>query len=90
MGKIEDLMVYTKLIVLTIISIVLITHGTTDFNTFIESMTLDIEQSSFFSILIVSSLTFVAFEGFQLVINAVNEMINPEKNIPQQFIVQFL
>jgi len=83
MGKIEDLMVYTKLIVLTIISIVLMTHGTTDFNTFIQNMTLDLEQSSVFSILIVSSLTFVAFEGFQLVINAVNEMTNPEKNIPR-------
>ncbi|WP_055437140.1 APC family permease [Lacinutrix algicola] len=83
MGKIEDLMVYTKLVVLTIISIVLMTHGTTDFNTFIENMTLDLEQSSIFSILIVSSLTFVAFEGFQLVINAVNEMTNPEKNIPR-------
>jgi len=83
MGKIEDLMVYTKLIVLTIISIVLMTHGTTDFSTFIENMALDLEQSSIFSILIVSSLTFVAFEGFQLVINAVNEMTNPEKNIPR-------
>ncbi len=83
MGKIEDLMVYTKLIVLTIISIVLMTHGTSDFNTFINNMALDLEQSSVFSILIVSSLTFVAFEGFQLVINAVNEMTNPEKNIPR-------
>ncbi len=83
MGKIEDIMVYTKLVVLTIISIVLMTHGTTDFNTFIDNMALDLEQSSVFSILIVSSLTFVAFEGFQLVINAVNEMTNPEKNIPR-------
>jgi amino acid transporter len=33
--------------------------------------------------LIISSLTFVAFEGFQLVINAVNEMDEPEKNIPK-------
>lgn len=83
MGKIEDLLVYTKLIVLIIISIVLMTHGTTDFNTFVENMALDLEQSSIFSILIVSSLTFVAFEGFQLVINAVNEMTNPQKNIPR-------
>ncbi|QRM90743.1 amino acid permease [Lacinutrix sp. WUR7] len=83
MGKIEDLMVYTKLVVLTIISVVLMTHGTTDFNTFLENMALDLEHSSILSILIVSSLTFVAFEGFQLVINAVNEMTNPEKNIPR-------
>lgn len=83
MGKIEDLMVYTKLIILTIISVVLINHGTTDFGSFIKNMTLDLEHSGLFSILIVASLTFVAFEGFQLVINAVNEMTNPEKNIPR-------
>ncbi len=83
MGKIEDLMVYTKLIVLTIISIVLMQHGTTDFETFIDNMALDAKNSSVFSILIVASVTFVAYEGFQLVINAVNEMIKPEKNIPR-------
>jgi len=83
MGKIEDLMVYTKLVVLTIISIVLMQHGTTDFGTFISNMALDAETSSVFSILIVASLTFVAYEGFQLVINAVNEMTKPEKNIPR-------
>ena len=83
MGKIEDLMVYTKLVVLTIISFVLMQHGTTDFGTFIDNMVLDAEKSNVFSILIVASLTFVAYEGFQLVINAVNEMTNPEKNIPR-------
>lgn len=83
MGKIEDLMVYSKLIVLTIISFVLMQHGTTDFGTFIENMVIDTKTTSIFSILTVASLTFVAFEGFQLVINAVNEMTNPEKNIPR-------
>ena len=83
MGKIEDLMVYTKLIVLTIISVVLMQHGTTDFTTFIDNIALDAKNSSILSILIVASLTFVAYEGFQLVINAVNEMTNPEKNIPR-------
>ncbi|MDX1351356.1 MAG: APC family permease, partial [Putridiphycobacter sp.] len=56
---------------------------TTDFETFIENMAFDVENSNFFSILIVASLTFVAYEGFQLVINAVNEMTNPDKNIPR-------
>ena len=83
MGKIEDLMVYTKLVVLTIISVVLMQHGTTDFGTFIDNMALDAENSSVFTILIVASLTFVAYEGFQLVIHAVDEMDNPEKNIPR-------
>ena len=83
MGKIEDLMVYTKLVVLTIISVVLMQHGTTDFGTFMGHMVLDAEKSGIFNILIVASLTFVAYEGFQLVINAVNEMAKPEKNIPR-------
>jgi len=83
MGKIEDLMVYTKLVVLTIISVVLMQHGTTDFGTFIDNMALDAENSGILSILIVASLTFVAYEGFQLVIHAMDEMNQPEKNIPR-------
>ncbi len=81
MGKIEDVMVYTKLVILTIISIILMQNGTTDFGTFMENMALDAQNSSVFSIIIVASLTFVAYEGFQLVIHAMNEMTNPSKNI---------
>ncbi len=83
MGKIEDLMVYTKLIILTFISIVLIQNGQSDFNTFMHNMVVDAKDASVLNILIVASLTFVAYEGFQLVINAVNEMEQPEKNIPR-------
>ncbi len=82
MGKIEDLMVYTKLIILTIISIILINYRSIDMQTFIHNMHDDFENTSIMNILIVASLTFVAYEGFQLVINAVNEMKNPEKNTP--------
>ena len=81
MGKIEDVMVYTKLVILTIITIILMQNGTTDFGTFMENMALDAQNSSVFSIIIVASLTFVAYEGFQLVIHAMNEMTNPSKNI---------
>lgn len=83
MGKIEDLMVYTKLVILTIISFILIRHGNTDITTFLQNMAVDAGGSDFVSIIIVASLTFVAYEGFQLVINAVNEMTNPDKNIPR-------
>ncbi|MET2985953.1 APC family permease [Aureibaculum conchae] len=83
MGKLEDLMVYTKLLILTIISGVLISNGNTTFEVFIDNFAKDVESSSILSILIVSSITFVAYEGFQLVINAVNEMSNPDKNIPR-------
>lgn len=83
MGKIEDIMVYTKLVLLSIISFVLMKHGETSFSNFIDTMAVDAEKSSILNILIVASVTFVAFEGFQLVINAVNEMKNPDKNIPR-------
>ncbi|WP_295420680.1 APC family permease [Sulfurovum sp.] len=83
MGRIEDLMVYTKLLILLIISVALIYYGKTDFHTFTQMFIKDFEQSSAMNIVIVASVTFVAYEGFQLVINAVNEMEDPEKNIPK-------
>ncbi len=83
MGKIEDLMVYSKLVILLIISVILIKFRTIDTRVFIHNMQQDLERSNFMDILIVASLTFVAYEGFQLVINAVNEMKNPEKNTPR-------
>jgi len=83
MGRIEDLMVYTKLAILFIVSILLMQHGQTNFDSFINQMIKDAENARLLHILIVASITFVAYEGFQLVINAVNEMTNPEKNIPR-------
>ena len=83
MGKIEDLMVYVKLIILLIISGALIYFGNTNLNTFLSTLKRDFANSSILSILTVSSITFVAYEGFQLVINAVKEMDKPEVNIPR-------
>lgn len=78
MGKIEDIMVYTKLVVLLFISGLLAGKGS------IEKMKPIFEESTTLSsIVIVASLTFVAYEGFQLVIHAYNEMDNPKKNIPR-------
>lgn len=79
MGKIEDIMVYTKLVILTIISFVLINNSQTTLPVLLQNNS----DTSILSILIVASITFVAYEGFQLVINAVSEMENPEKNIPK-------
>ncbi len=79
MGKIEDIMVYTKLVILAIISFVLINNSQTTLPTLLQHQ----GQTGILSILIVASITFVAYEGFQLVINAVNEMESPEKNIPR-------
>lgn len=83
MGKIEDFMVYLKLIILFIISAFLIYYGKTDFKTFTQTLARDFENSKFMHILVVSSITFVAYEGFQLVINAVRDMENPDRNIPR-------
>jgi amino acid transporter len=78
MGKIEDWMVYTKIILLLFISGLLAGKGR------LENFTpLWDSNSTLISILIISSITFVAFEGFQLVIHAYNEMDRPEKNIPR-------
>ena len=79
MGKIEDLMVYTKLIILIVISVALANSSETTLPILFKGSL----SVSFLSILMVSAITFVAYEGFQLVINAVNEMENPKKNIPR-------
>jgi len=79
MGKLEDIMVYTKLIILIIISFVLINNSQTTVPVLLQNN----GDVSILTILMVASITFVAYEGFQLVINAVNEMEEPEKNIPK-------
>ena len=79
MGKIEDIMVYSKLIILSIISFVLINNSNTTLPILLENN----DDFNILSILIVASLTFVAFEGFQLVIHAMNEMTNPTSKIPK-------
>lgn len=79
MGKIEDVMVYAKLVILAVISIVLIGNSQTSLPVLWDRA----QDVSLLAVFIVASLTFVAYEGFQLVINAVNEMDAPEKNIPR-------
>jgi amino acid transporter len=83
MGKIEDIMVYTKLAILVAISAVLIRFGSPDFTDLLKSFAHDAGNTGVLNILIVASITFVAYEGFQLIINAISEMKQPEKNIPR-------
>lgn len=84
MGKIEDLMVYTKLLILLAISIALMSSSDTSLPQLLELQQADSSNRvTLVSILIVASITFVAYEGFQLVINAVNEMSDPQRNIPR-------
>ncbi|NPA59038.1 MAG: amino acid permease [Epsilonproteobacteria bacterium] len=83
MGKIEDIMVYSKLIILFVISVVLMVFADIDTHSFMSMIQNDMNMPLFINILMVSSITFVAYEGFQLVINGVNDMQNPDKNIPK-------
>ncbi len=78
MGKIEDILVYLKLSILFGISVLLADKGD------IQNI-LPIFNNGFnvIDIIIVASITFVAYEGFQLVIHATNEMRDPDKNIPR-------
>lgn len=77
MGKLEDLIVYAKLIILLIISVLLAEKGN------VHNIT-PIFNNGFHwpTILVVAAITFVAYEGFQLVIHATKEMEEPKKNIP--------
>ncbi|MDX1803475.1 MAG: APC family permease [Alcanivorax sp.] len=79
MGKLEDLLVYTKLVILAIIAFVLLNNAQTSLPALLPAdHTLPLGN-----ILIIAAVTFVAYEGFELVINAVNEMDRPQRNIPR-------
>ena len=78
MGRMEDLLVYSKIIILLVISGLLVGKGeSTNLFPLVE------EGMDFKNLFIVAAVTFVAFEGFQLVIHAYNEMDEPQKNVPR-------
>lgn len=78
MGKLEDFMVYTKLALMLLISGLLAEEGD------LSNMLPLIEpKSSWASIVMIAAVTFVAYEGFQLVIHAYNETDSPQRNIPR-------
>jgi len=77
MGKSEDLMVYTKLVLLGVIAAVLIRSGD------VSNMQPLIDDDVGWSMLVMTAaITFVAFEGFQLAIHATEETADPERDIP--------
>lgn len=87
MSEAEDVMVYVKLAILFTISFALIYVSRFSFFEFSHNVIVDYKHSNIFNILTVSSVTFVAYEGFQLVINGVNDMENPERNIPSSIYI---
>ncbi|MCB0397870.1 MAG: amino acid permease [Flavobacteriales bacterium] len=78
MGKIEDWLVYTKIILLLFISGLLAGKG--DINQFLPIIE---GHTTLLNVVIIASITFVAYEGFQLVIHAYHEMDNPARNVPR-------
>ncbi len=77
MGKSEDLMVYTKLILLGLIAAILIRFGN------VSNMRPVFDPDQSWSMLIMTAaITFVAFEGFQLAIHATEETAQPDRDIP--------
>ncbi|MCW8842499.1 MAG: APC family permease [Rhodobacteraceae bacterium] len=79
MGRLEDLMVYTKVVILLVVAGVLWGNARTALPDLVDPAT----PLPIFGILMIASVTFVAYEGFQLVIHAMGEMNAPEKNIPR-------
>ncbi len=79
MGRIEDVMVYLKVLILLVISGVLLSSGKAPLPALIDQS----PPLTLIGLLTVASVTFVAYEGFQLVINAVKEMNDPRRNMPR-------
>ncbi|MDF1714990.1 MAG: APC family permease [Akkermansiaceae bacterium] len=78
MGQLEDVMVYTKIILLILISALLAWKGDIQ-----QALPLIETQGSWTAIVMIAAVTFVAYEGFQLVIHAYHEVDAPERNIPR-------
>jgi amino acid transporter len=77
-GRAEDVLVYSKLVALVVVTLVLFRGG--DVSNAWPMFEVDTDISSLF---LVASLTFVAFEGFQLAIHAYEEVREPRKNVPR-------
>lgn len=77
MGRAEDLMVYTKLVFLALISVVLVSNGSVD-----NLRPLIAPDATVSLVVMTAAVTFVAFEGFQLAIHATGETARPGRDIP--------
>lgn len=75
-GRVEDLVVYTKVMLLAIFVAIGLTRVHTD--NFLP--VLDRAPASVF---VAAATIFVAFEGFQLITNAVVETRDPDRNVPR-------
>ncbi|MDO6483281.1 APC family permease [Shimia thalassica] len=79
MGRLEDLLVYTKIVILLVVAGVLWGNASIGLP---ELFPVD-TPIPLLGIVTIASVTFVAYEGFQLVIHAMDDMARPEHNIPR-------
>ncbi|WP_456427302.1 APC family permease [Rhodocaloribacter sp.] len=75
-GEAEDLVVYTKIILLTLLAIA-------GLGAVKKANLVPVFDQGLPSVFMAGALIFVAYEGFQLITNAVTETRNPERNIPR-------
>ncbi len=78
MGRVEDLMVYTKLFALILVTLVLYGNGSSA-----NARPIWEPDLQYGSVFVVAALTFVAFEGFQLAIHAYSEVRDATRNVPR-------
>ena len=82
-GNTEDVIVMIKVIILSVFAII----GLFYINT---SYILPVFNKGGNGLLMGTALIFVAYEGFELIPNAVKEMENPEKNLPRGIIISII
>jgi len=75
-GRAEDIIVYTKIILLTIFAVAGVT-------TVQPERVVAMGSGSITSVLVAGAVLFVAFEGFQLITNSVTETREPERSVPR-------
>jgi len=75
-GEAEDIIVYTKIIILALFGIIGLTTVKADH-------LFPVLSNGTSSVFMAGALIFVAYEGFQLITNAVCETSLPEKNVPR-------
>ncbi len=74
-GTTEDLMVYTKLVVLGLFAVIGLFRA--DFSRFTPLF-----DHGVVSVFLGAAVIFVAFEGFELIVNAVEETRDPDRDLP--------
>ncbi|RLB71003.1 MAG: amino acid transporter [Deltaproteobacteria bacterium] len=82
-GRIEDIIVIVKVIILSLFAVVGLFYVKPDH-------LLPVFNQGGVGVLMGAALIFVAYEGFELIPNAVNEMKDPEHNLPRAIMLSIL